>query len=353
MAKPKINLIILSIFLVIIVGFISYKTYENFQILECSSIKNCKTCSGSFGCVWCIGTKKCVSDLSSNRLCPGESTASNPAGCDAGSLVDSSGANINSPLFGGKCSNNKSCDTCLKSPDCTWCNNLQICAGSVELYQKCKDDPTLYNSLYQCSLRKVIEESSGSNPFNPVDTVIPTIGLSRNTDGSLTVSSLQIIFNSFASKGNPIQDIDSKNYALNQIIKELRYYKNQYKTNLNTYLDNSIDYVNDPKSLNDAKITDQHIQDLKDVSRFINNYNVNRMRPDITGGDFSSEFWSTNVVNEGFTPSVKESFVDTYTSHLQFDNVKQQNSTAKMQIQAFYFFNLVALGTLFYFMNIN
>jgi len=353
MAKPKINLVILSIFLVIIVGFISYKTYENFQILECSSIKNCKTCSNAFGCIWCIGTKKCISDLSSNILCRNSSSVSNPAGCDAGSLVDSSGANINSPLFGGKCSNNKDCNTCLKSPDCSWCNNLQICAGSVELYQKCKDDPSIYTSLYQCSSRKLIEDSSGSNPFNPADTVIPINGLSRTTDGSLTISSLQIIFDSFATKENPIQDIESKNYALNQINKELIYYKNKYKTSLNTYLNNSIDYVNDPKSLSEAKDIEQRIQDLKDISRFINNYNVNRMRPDITGGDFSSEFWSTNVVNEGFKTPVKETFVDTYISHLQFDNVKQQNSTAKMQIQAFYFFNLVALGTLFYFMNIN
>jgi len=283
-------------------------------------------------------------------LCPRESTATNPAGCDAGSLIDSSGANINSPLFGGKCSNNKSCDTCLKSPDCTWCNNLQICAGSIELYEKCKDDPTLYTSLYQCSSRKVIGDSSGSNPFNPSDTVIPINGLSRNTDGSLTVSSLQIIVDSFDEK---IQDADSKNNALNKITRELNFYKNQYKTNLNTYLDNSIDYVNDPKSLNDAKITNQHIQDLKDLSRFINNYNVNRMRPDITGGDYSSEFWSSNIVNEGFVAPVKESFVDTYVSHLQFDNIKQENSVSKMQIQSFYFVNLVALGTLFYFMNIN
>ena len=350
MVKPKINLVVLSIVLIIIVGIISYKLYENFQILECSSIKNCKTCAGAFGCVWCIRTKKCVSDLSSNRLCPQESTASSSASCDSGSLIDSSGANINSPLFGGKCSNNKSCDTCLKSPDCTWCNNLQICAGSVELYEKCKDDPTLYTSLYQCSSRKVIEDSSDSNPFNPADTIIPINGLSRTTDGSLTVSSLQIILDSLDEK---IQDVDSKNHALNKINKELTFYKNQYKTNLNTYLDNSIDYVNDPKSLNDAKITEQHIQDLKDVSRFINNYNVNRMRPDITDNNFSSDFSSSNIVNEGFTTSVKESFVDTYVSHLQFDNVKQENSTAKMQIQAFYFINLVALGTLFYFMNIN
>jgi len=354
MAKSKINLVALSIVLIIIVGFIVYKTYEYFQMFRnCTSIRNCETCADSFGCVWCITTRKCVSDLSSNRLCPRESTASSSASCDAGSLVDSSGANINSPLFGGKCSNNKDCSSCLKSPDCSWCNNLQICAGSVELYEKCKDDPSLYTSLYQCSSRKVISDGSGSDPFNPADTVIPIIGLSRNTDGLLTAGSLQIIFNSFATKGNPIQDTDSKNDALNKINKELLFYKNQYKTNLNTYLNNSIDYVNDPKSLNDAKITDQRIQDLRDVSRFINNYSVNRMRPDITGGDFTNEFWSSNIVNEGFTTPLKESFVDTYVSHLQFDNVKQQNSIAKTQIQAFYFVNLVALGTLFYFMNIN
>jgi hypothetical protein len=183
-----------------------------------------------------------------------------------------------------------------------------------------------------------------STPFNPVETVIPITGLSRNTDGALTVGSLQIIFDSFAGRGKPIQDTQSKNDALNQINREMTFYKNQYKTTMNTYIGNSIDYVNDPKSLDDAKQIDQKLQDLKDISRFVNNYSVGRRRVDVAN-DFTNTFEGTN--------EYAEAFVDTYTSHLQYNNVKQEYSGAKMQIQTFYFINLVALGTLFYFMNIS
>lgn len=357
MAKSKINLVVLSIVLVIIVGVICYKVLEHFQILECSTLNNCRSCSNAFGCVWCIRTKKCISDLSANMLCANSSRVSNPNGCESGSLVDSSGANINSPLFGGRCDANKNCNSCLRSPDCSWCSSLQICAGSVELYNKCKDDSKILNSLSQCTAATPSTPSTptgtpasgaGANTFNPVDTVIPITGLSRNIDGTLTVSSLQIIFDSFAAKGAPIQDTQSKNAALNQITREMAYYKDKYKTSMNTYIGNSIDYVNDPKSLDEAKQVDQKIQDLKDISRFVNNYIIGRRRVDVAN-DFSNSFSGTNEVMSPYA----EPFVDTYTSHLRYNNVKQEYSATKIQIQAFYFINLVALGTLFYFMNIS
>ena len=351
MTKSKINLVVLFIVLVIIVGVISYKVLEYFQILECSTLNNCKSCSNAFGCVWCVRTKTCISDLSANMLCTNSSRVSSPFGCDSGSIVDSSGANINSPLFGGRCDANRNCDSCLRSPSCYWCSTLQKCAGSVELYNKCKDDPTIVNSLSQCTMVTPSAAASAasaaantSTPFNPVETVIPITGLSRNTDGALTVGSLQIIFDSFAGRGKPIQDTQSKNDALNQINREMTFYKNQYKTTMNTYIGNSIDYVNDPKSLDDAKQIDQKLQDLKDISRFVNNYSVGRRRVDVAN-DFTNTFEGTN--------EYAEAFVDTYTSHLQYNNVKQEYSGAKMQIQTFYFINLVALGTLFYFMNIS
>ena len=142
---PKYKILYLSILLIIIVGFISYKIYEKFQIIECSTVKNCKTCAQSFGCLWCKTSKKCISDLSKNSVCFRESTVSDPFGCDIDS-VEVAESNLNSPLFGGKCSNNKDCLTCLRSPDCFWCNDSQKCAVSVELYAQCKDDATIYNS---------------------------------------------------------------------------------------------------------------------------------------------------------------------------------------------------------------
>jgi hypothetical protein len=341
MDKTK-KIIYLIILLIIIVGFISYKLYERFQIIECSTIKNCKTCSRSFGCLWCKTSKKCVSDLSKNRLCFRESTVSDPNGCDIDSVEDISGIGLNSPLFGGKCSANKDCTNCLRSPDCFWCNNSQQCAGSVELYAKCKDDVNIFNSTVQCAASKAdVPESTVS--FDPKDTVIPLQGLSRNTDGSLTNSSLQIIFNSLN-----IDDKSSMNSALNRITKEMDFYKNQYKTNINAYVNNTIDYVNDPAPLNDAKVTNQRLQDLRDVSRYVNDYGIaflNQTRPQFSSKDTRQQILEQGNYFEFFT-------ADTYKEKDEFDYTLQKNKQASRYLELFWFGNILALGTLYYFMKI-
>jgi hypothetical protein len=341
MDKSK-KIVHLIIVLIIIVGFISYKVYERFQIIECSTVKNCKTCAKSFGCLWCKKSKKCVSDLSKNTLCFKESTVSDPFGCDIDSVEDISGSNLNSPLFGGKCSNNKDCTTCLRTPDCLWCNNSQQCAGSVELYAKCKDDVNIFNSSQQCatSLKDVPESTV---PFNPNNSVIPLLGLSRNTDGSLTNSSLQIIFNSLS-----IDDSQTMDSALNRINKEMDFYKNQYKTSINTYVNNTIDYVNDPKSLDGAKTTNQRLQDLRDISRYVNDYGsafLKQTRPQFSSKDTMDQIKEQGGFFEFFTS-------DTYKEKDEFDYTLQKNKLVSRNLELFWLGNLIAFGTLYYFMNI-
>lgn len=336
------KIVYLIILLFIIVGFISYKLYERFQIIECSTVKNCKTCSKSFGCLWCKKSKKCVSDLSKNSLCFKESTVSSPFGCELDSVEGDSNSNLNSPLFGGKCSANKDCTTCLRTPDCFWCNNSQQCAGSMELYAKCKDDVNIFNSSNQCAAsKKDVPESTVA--FDPKDTVIPIQGLSRNTDGSLTNSSLQIIFNSLS-----IEDKNTMEAALNRINKEMNFYKNQYKTNINSYVNSTIDYVNDPKSLDSAKTTNNRLQDLRDISRYVNDYGIaflNQSRPQFSSGDTIDQIKEQGGFFEFFT-------TNTYSEKDEFDYTLQKNKLASRYLELFWLGNIVAFGTLYYFMNI-
>ena len=345
MKNKSKNLLIFVIVLITLTGILSYKIYEKFQMVECTTLTDCKSCSNTFGCLWCKTSHVCVSDISANVLCKNESTVSDPFGCDTDSAsADASGTNLNSPLFGGSCSNNTDCTSCLRTPDCSWCNNSQICASSVELYAKCKDDVNIYNSTDQCLTQNTIESKV---PFNPNNSVIPVQGLSRNIDNSLTTPSLQIVFN-----GLNISDKDSMNSALNRVNDETNFYKNQYKTNINSYVNSTIDYVDDPKSLNDAKTTNQHLQDLRDISRYINDYgsaflnqqNIEQQKMSQTN---TNEFFTTGKTNN------YESFVDTYTSKDEFSYVLQKNRYAARNLELYWFGTILTLGTLYYFMNLD
>jgi hypothetical protein len=281
--------------------------------------------------------------LSKNTLCFRESTASDPNGCEIDVAEDISGTQLNSPLFGGKCSANKDCTSCLRSPDCFWCNNSQQCAGSVELYAKCKDDINIYNSTYQCASSKVdIPEST--IPFDIKDSVIPLQGLTRNTDSSLTKSSLQIIFNSLS-----VEDSASMNKALNRITKEMDFYKNQYKTSISTYVNNTIDYVNDPKSLDSAKNTNQRLQDLRDISRYVNDYGnaflIERRRPEFDSKDTAQQILDQGDYFEFFR-------ADTYKEKGEFDYTLQKNKQVSRNLELLWLGNIIALGTLYYFMKL-
>jgi hypothetical protein len=291
MFKSKIVLIFV-ITVLLISSYIGYNYYEKFQIVECSTMTNCKSCANSFGCLWCAKSKKCVSDLSNNLLCSGESTIADPLGCDITHDTEDTTlkSDFSSPLYGGQCNNNKDCNTCLSSPDCFWCSTNNICTSSIDVYNKCLNDPNIYNSIEQCILKPNLK------PKMPdTQSVIPVIGLSRNIDGSLSQTSLKIIFDSFGSRGYPIVDLNSKNKALEEIDKEISFYE----------------------SLTESKLTKNHIMDLEKVSGYIEGITLNK-------------------------------YTESYQDY-KYENEKEKNASANSMLQMIMFLDLIALGYIFYF----
>ena len=286
------------ILLLILIVFTAYKLYEHFQTQDCSTITNCKACTNSFGCLWCVKSKKCVSDLSNNVLCAQESTIVDPMSCDE-TPEDISG----SSLTGGECSINRDCKSCLTSPGCFWCANKEICSSNEKVYSDCIDDPSLYNSIEQCNLKKSIEMN-----YPQTDSVIPVLGLSRDMNGRLTDQSLKIVFDSFASRGTAITDSQSKENALQMIDNEKTFYSNKSKA------------YTESNSSDEAQKIQSHIQDLDDISRYIENYNT------------------TNYV-EGFQ-----------VNEAKFEYTLQENKGMNSKIQLLWLGNLIAIGTLFYLM---
>jgi hypothetical protein len=270
-------------------AIIGYSIFEKFQIVECNTLSNCKSCATSFGCLWCVKSNKCVSDLSNNLLCSGESTLADPLACD----MTENSSDFSSSLYGGKCEKNKDCNTCLSSPDCFWCSTNSLCTSNGDVYSKCKDDPNIYNSIEQCILKPNLQKTHNT------ESIIPIIGLSRNIDGSLTQSSLKIIFDAFASRGEPIVDLNSKNKSLEEIEKEIIFYK----------------------SLPESDDTKNHILDLQKVSGYIEGKTINKYL---------------------------ESFQD--NSYSNYLDEKQKYKSGNSMLQIIMFLNLVGVGFLFYFL---
>ena len=289
--KSKIILVFIII-LLLISAYIGYNIYEKFQIVECSTMKNCKSCANSFGCLWCSKSNKCVSDLSNNLLCSGESTIADPLGCDIthNTKDETLKSDFSSPLFGGQCANNKDCNTCLSSPDCFWCSTNNICTSSIDVYNKCLNDPNIYNSIEQCILKPNLQQK-----MPDTQSIIPVIGLSRNLDGSLSQASLKIIFDSFSSRGGPILDLKSKNKALEEINKEIYFYL----------------------SLPESDLVKKHMLDLEKVSGYIEGVTINK-------------------------------YTESYQDY-KYENEKDKNSSANSMLQMVMFLDLVALGCIFYF----
>ena len=280
--------IFIIITILFILSYYGYKFYEKFQIIECSNLTNCKSCANSFGCLWCTKSNKCVSDLSNNILCPQESTIADPLGCEVGTEAKTEEkVDFSSPMYGGKCGDNKDCNSCLNYPDCFWCSTNNICTSSVDVYSKCINDPNIYNSIEQCILKPNLQK------VDTKSSIIPILGLSRNLDGSLTQSSLKIIVDSFASRGEAIVDLNSKNRALDEIEKEISFY-------------NTLPTYNDVKN---------HILDLEKVSGYIEGITLNK-----------------------------------YTeSYQNYEYEKEKNKTINGSLQVIIGLNLLALGSLFYF----
>ena len=355
-----------------------YDTCGNYVFYDCAKARDCKTCSAIFGCNWCA-SGKCVLESDSNRLCPNESKAYDPSGCSVVMLnTDASGyaTGINTrrintksgyssannstndidtysksrenilndicgnylgadnslggydadnnyisgaptePAIYSQCSTAKSCNSCLSTPDCFWCSNQKQCVSNNDVYNACTND-VIQNSISQCQLKSSI----GTNIPDKNDSIIPIVGLSRNSDGSLSNASLKIIIDSLNARGNKVVDAQSKSELVDLIQKEINFYKNNYKSSISSYVSNSIDYVSDDKSLNQAKTIDTHIQDLKDVSRYVQTQN---------------------------TPQFMEGFQQDYnTIETKFNTELEKNKIANLSIQVFWVANLAIIGAIF------
>jgi hypothetical protein len=339
---------------------------------KCSDITDCKSCADRLDCTFCKSSNKCVDASEITRLCPRESTVNTPEACGLTGLITDPSGNLSNRVY-GQCSTATNCNDCMSTPACYWCSNQRKCVSNRDVYNECRDDRVV-NSLSQCSgnsgprYSENISEATDSSgaplpgfsedestytssptstprtpstgpqtagpPRNnqvgvttpsvsqyPNDSIIPVLGLSRTSNGLLTDSSIQIIMDGLKSRGYTLKDTSSKNAVLQKIKEELDYYENTLNTNVSTYVSSSLDYVSDGRTLNKVRKNRQHIQDLKDISRYVEAIN---------------------------TTSFTEAYVDLETEKIKFNDSVQQAKASNFNIELLWFANLVVLGFIFF-----
>jgi len=218
-----------------------------------------------------------------------------------------------------ECSALSSCSTCLETPDCNWCEKNQQCISTMDANTKCANDK-VYNSILQCKLNK---EFTNDLIFES-KSILPIIGLSRDTKGLLTQSSLKIILESLKARGYSTSLPESKNEILDDIQKEINQYDDLYKKEMASYIVNGTDNELNDMYLTKTKNIQSHIQDLKDVSRFIHSQSV-----------------------ETFVGKFIEGFQQTYDEvETNYTSETIKNKYIGFYIQVFWIANLVALGTI-------
>jgi GTPase involved in cell partitioning and DNA repair len=123
------------------------------------------------------------------------------------------------------------------------------------------------------------------------------------------------------SRGYTLRDTSSKNAVLQKIKEELDYYENTLNTNVSTYVASSLDYVSDGRTLNKVRNNRQHIQDLKDISRYVESIN---------------------------TKTFSEAYMDLEIEKIKFNDSVQQTKKTNFNIELLWFANLVVLGFIFF-----
>ena len=365
MKDSSVKYIIIAVCLVIIIGMLILSIKEGFTVGAdgfqiCSTLTNCGTCSSSFGCVWCYTDAKCVSDNSANAICPRQALISTPGGCDVAHSTDASGNGGLVSVTNKVCSASSSCNSCLSIPDCFWCSTQNICSSSIDVYAQCPNDMHIFSSFSQCSLgdttttvpstsslsRSSLESliasltasltsttssstststSTSAAPVTNASSIIPIIGLSRNLEGSLTSPAMQTVVQSLQSQGYNISNAISRRNVLAIIKAETDQVKAQKKLKLNSYVGNSVDYISDGASLDAIKNYDIRLLDLHDISQYIQSVPLEGFREGFTLG--LSELQSANDYN------------------------RQSLKISGSNLQLMWFANLVAIGTLIYFIN--
>lgn len=218
-----------------------------------------------------------------------------------------------------ECSALSSCSKCLETPDCNWCENIKQCVSSTDSYTKCTND-TVYNSILQCKLNNQI---TNDVPFES-ESILPIIGLSRDTKGTLTKTSLQIILDSLKARGYSTALVESKKEVLELVEAEINHYNDLYTKEMASYIVNGNNNELNAMSLTKTTNIQSHIQDLKDVSRFLN-----------------------SQVIETFVGKFIEGFQQTYDEvETNYSSESIKNKNIGFYIQVFWIANLVALGTI-------
>jgi len=347
MKDSVIKYIILGLALAIFSAMVYMSIKEGFIIGPdgfeiCSTLNNCATCSGSFGCTWCATDAKCVSDNSANAVCPRQALVSSPAGCGVAYSTDTSGTGLALP--GNRvCSASNSCNSCLSIPGCFWCSTQNICTSSIDVYAKCPTDMRIYNSFSQCSLsalaptRTLQQPTTGttrgtttsiadtSSPVTNASSIIPVLGLSRNSEGSFTSPSMQTVVQSLQSQGYSISNAASRRTISTAIKAEIDEVKAQKKEKLNSYVGNSVDYISDGASLAAIKEYDTRLLDLHDIFQYIQSLPL-----------------------EGFKEGFAVSFETLKSAN---EHTKESLKTSGSSLQYLWLANLVAFGTIIYFIS--
>jgi hypothetical protein len=294
--------------------------------ITCSTFTNCKTCSIEDPCTWCKTSNKCVNSSSANSLCPRESKAVDPRACEDTSIASNRGIEyVNGVAYGVTydASNNKIRDQ----------NPYQFNVASSVSAIQAQLDSDVYSS------DGVVTDPSGpsvnrpsSNTFDysdisltyPGNSVIPILGLQRDSSNHLSKESLKTIL-SAAKVSGLVTASGSKQALFDAIKKESEFYIEQKKSYMKKFYNNSVDFINDEDSLLKLKEIDIKIMDLNDISGYAKGV-------------------------EGY----QSKFVEGY-QHLDkkevFEYELEKNKNLKGNIQFLWCLNLVGIGAFLYFIN--
>lgn len=331
------RIVFFSVLLLITTLILILKTKEHFQVADCSRITDCKTCSSKMGCTFCKKAQKCVFTTNQYSSCPEDTYLNAPDDC------------VN-------CSAIKDCKTCAGLNACVFCKSSNRCVSSTDADRLClreskSVDPkacdvtrydisgitydfdvsgsisSIYDQLnsgvYDSDLNtnKTFEYSDISLQY-PNTSIIPILGLSRDINGHLTQASLKTIIQGAKNNGYMLNTKDSKQKLLDDVSKELNFYITTKKSYMKKFLNNSVEYENDPDSLNKIKEIDIKITDLNDISGFIKGLNVTEFK-------------------EGYQNDQKDIF----------EYVLEKNKITAGYLQSLWMLNLIGIGVLVYFIN--
>ena len=367
------KLVLFGLLILVFTIFLSIKTVDNFQATNCSSIKDCKTCGNTYGCSYCKVAKKCVNKPDFNASCPNDTEINTGEDC----ITCSSYTNCKT------CSSEDPCTWCKTSNKCVNSSNANsLCPRESKAIdpRSCEDSAIAsnrgieyvngvsYGVTYDVSRNKIRDQNpyqfdvsdsrvaiqsqlntgvyssdgvvtnpvgpSVSTPstFNysdislsyPGNSVIPILGLQRDSTNHLTKESLKTIL-SAAKVSGLIATGGSKQALFDAIKKESNFYIEQKKNYIKRFIDNSIDYINDEEALLKLKDIDTKIMDLNDISGY------------------------TKGV-EGFKSRFKEGYQNLPKKDV-FEYELEKNKNAEKYIQYLWCLNGVALFTFLYFIN--